>query len=65
MKRSDFIQYLWKYGCVLFREGAKQSIWENKANRKRTAVPRNRELIDFTVIRICQQLEIPSPFEKK
>jgi len=51
--------------AVFYSVGSKHSIWENKANRKRTAVPRHRELVDFTVIRICKQLEIPSPFEKK
>ena len=65
MKRSDFMQHLWKNGCVLLREGSRHSIWENKTNNRRTAVPRHRELIDFTVVRICKQLDIPSPFKSK
>jgi mRNA interferase HicA len=63
MKRSDFISHLLRHGCVLVREGSNHSIWENPGNHRRTAVPRHRELVDFTVIRICKQLGIPSPFQ--
>jgi predicted RNA binding protein YcfA (HicA-like mRNA interferase family) len=62
MKRREFVQHLLKHCCRLVREGGDHSIWENHANKRRSAVPRHRELVDFTVIRICKQLEIPSPF---
>ncbi|MEP7342968.1 MAG: type II toxin-antitoxin system HicA family toxin [Acidobacteriota bacterium] len=61
MKRRDFLQYLSQHGCRLVREGGEHSIWENPATNRRTSVPRHREIPDFTVTRICKQLEIPSP----
>ncbi|MEO6587771.1 MAG: type II toxin-antitoxin system HicA family toxin [Pyrinomonadaceae bacterium] len=45
----------------MFREGISHSIWENPKNGKRTAVPRHKEIIEFTVNSICRQLEIPLP----
>ncbi|ELR99729.1 type II toxin-antitoxin system HicA family toxin [Gloeocapsa sp. PCC 73106] len=61
MKRRDLIHYLNQQGCQLVREGAEHSIWENPQNRRRTSIPRHREIPEFTTIRICKQLEIPPP----
>lgn len=61
MKRRDLLRHLTQHGCQLVREGAEHSIWENPANNRRTAVPRHREIPNFTAIRICQQLEITRP----
>jgi len=44
VKRRDLIRHLTPNGCVLAREGADHSIWENPANGRRTAVPRHREI---------------------
>lgn len=60
MKRRDLIRHLVNYGCMLVREGGDHSIWENPANRRRTSVPRHREIPDFTARRICRQLELPN-----
>ena len=62
MKLRDFLRHLQQQGCILAREGSNHAIWENPVNGKRTAVPRHRELVDFTAKAICQQLEIPLPF---
>jgi len=62
MKRRDLISYLSECGCQFVREGGEHSIWENPANNRRTSIPRHPEIPDFTAIRICKQLDIPSPF---
>jgi predicted RNA binding protein YcfA (HicA-like mRNA interferase family) len=62
MKRRDLIRHLTQNGCRLVREGGGHSIWGNPTNNCRTSVPRHREIPDFTVMRICKQLKIPSPF---
>lgn len=59
MKRRDLIKHLSAHHCRLVREGGEHSIWENEVNKRRTAVPRHREIPDFTAFRICKQLEIP------
>jgi hypothetical protein len=51
----------WWHGCQLYREGAKHSVWWNPANRKTSAVPRHREVNDYTVRGICRSLEVPRP----
>jgi len=61
MKRRDLIRHLEANGCHLLREGGNHSIWENPKNGKRTAVPRHSEVIEYTVIKMCKQLEIPNP----
>ncbi|MBI3465111.1 MAG: type II toxin-antitoxin system HicA family toxin [Planctomycetes bacterium] len=61
MKRRDLLQHLRQHGCQFVREGGEHSIWENPANGTRTAVPRHREIPDYTASRICKQLGIPEP----
>ncbi|MGC8641234.1 MAG: type II toxin-antitoxin system HicA family toxin [Isosphaeraceae bacterium] len=61
MKRRDLLRHLVLHGCHFVREGGEHSIWENPANRRRTSIPRHREIPDFTALRICKQLEIPDP----
>jgi len=61
MKRRDLIRHLEANGCRLLREGGSHSIWENPKSRKRTAVPRHNEVIEYTAIKICKQLDIPNP----
>jgi mRNA interferase HicA len=59
MKRRDLLNHLQQYGCRLVREGGSHSIWENPVTKQRTAVPRHREIPEFTATRICKQLDIP------
>ncbi len=61
MKRRDLIRHLESNDCRLLREGGSHSIWENPKNGKRTAVPRHREIAEYTANSICKQLEIPLP----
>jgi mRNA interferase HicA len=61
MKRVDLERHLRTHGCKLFREGGRHSIWWNPSNRKTSALPRHREINDFTAKNICRSLEIPLP----
>jgi len=47
MKRQQFIKHLEKYNCLLLREGANHSIYQNPLNKKQSAVGRHRELSDL------------------
>ncbi|HEX5471513.1 MAG TPA: type II toxin-antitoxin system HicA family toxin [Lacipirellulaceae bacterium] len=58
MKRRDLLVHRARHGCRFVCEGGDHSIWENAANGRRTAVPRHREIPEFTAQRICRQLDI-------
>lgn len=61
MKRLDLIRHLEAHGCALLREGGNHTIYVNRAKKRISAVPRHREIIEFTARKICKDLEIPSP----
>jgi mRNA interferase HicA len=61
MKRRELLNHLERHNCQLLREGGNHSIWENLNNGKRTAVPRHKEIIQYTADKICKQLEVPKP----
>jgi len=61
LKRAELEKHLRAHGCQLYREGGKHSVWWNPANRKTSAVPRHREINDYTARGICRSLEIPEP----
>jgi predicted RNA binding protein YcfA (HicA-like mRNA interferase family) len=61
MKRTDFIRYLLKCGCVLAREGAKHSVYLNPIAKRVSTVPRHREVNDFLAKKICADLGILFP----
>jgi predicted RNA binding protein YcfA (HicA-like mRNA interferase family) len=61
VKRVDLLRHLRRHGCRWVREGGEHSIWENPANRRRTAVQRHREIPNHTARAICRQLGIPEP----
>ena len=54
MKRLDLIRHLERHGCELLREGGNHTIYVNRAARKISAVPRHREIIEFTARKICK-----------
>jgi predicted RNA binding protein YcfA (HicA-like mRNA interferase family) len=58
MKRADLIRHLEHNGCVLLREGAKHSVYVNRAARKTSTIPRHREINDFLARKICRDLEV-------
>lgn len=59
MKRAALLRYLEARGCMLFREGAKHSVYYNPAEGKTTTIPRHREVNDFLAKKICRDLGIP------
>jgi mRNA interferase HicA len=65
MKRRDLLRHLERCGCRLLREGGEHSIWENQFNKRRTSIPRHREIAEYTAKAICRQLNVPNPFDSK
>jgi predicted RNA binding protein YcfA (HicA-like mRNA interferase family) len=59
VKRIDLLRHLEKHGCTFHREGAKHSVYVNRAKRKVSTVPRHREIGEFLARKICKDLEIP------
>ena len=58
MKRAELVRHLEAHGCLLLREGARHSIFVNRAAGKATSVPRHKEINDFLARKICRDLEI-------
>lgn len=58
MKRLELIRHMEQHGCALLREGAKPSVYVNRANSKASTVPRHREINDFLARKICRDLEV-------
>jgi len=61
MKRKDLVRYLLSKGCELSREGGKYSVFVNPVNKKEIPVTRHTEIADFTVKKICRDLDIELP----
>ena len=61
MKREKLLQHLRKFGCVLRREGAGHSLWENPQTGHAEAVPRHTEVANLLARKICRKLAIPDP----
>lgn len=61
MKRLELVRHLEAHGCEVLREGAKHTVFVNRAKRKSTTVPRHREIDDFLARKICRDVEIPEP----
>jgi predicted RNA binding protein YcfA (HicA-like mRNA interferase family) len=59
MKRADLVRHLERNGRVLLREGAKHSVFVNRARNKSSTVPRHREIDDFLAKKICRDPEVP------
>jgi len=62
VKLQKLIKHLEKYGCYLLRQGGNHSIYFNPENGKISAVPRHKEVKNFTAVKICKDLEVPKPF---
>jgi mRNA interferase HicA len=61
MKRYEFLRHLRFCGCVLKREGARHSLYQNPVNGVVEAVPRHVEIDNNLVEKICKSLEISRP----
>jgi len=59
MKRIDLIRYLEQHGCTFLREGAKHTVYVNRAARKSSTIPRHREINEFLARKICRDLDVP------
>jgi mRNA interferase HicA len=58
MKRLDLIRHLERHGCEFLREGGNHTIYVSRTAKRVSAVPRRREIIEFTAPNICTDLEI-------
>jgi mRNA interferase HicA len=61
LKRRDLVRHLEAHGCELLREGARHSVYVNRAAGKTSTVPRHREIYDELARKLCRDLEIPKP----
>jgi mRNA interferase HicA len=61
MKRRDLIRHLERNGCEFLREGGNHTIYVNRTKQKVSAVPRHREVLEFTARKICRDLDNPQP----
>ena len=61
MKRIDLIRHLESHGCQFLREGRNHTIYVNSPAKKVSAVPRHREVLEFTARKICKDLQVPQP----
>ena len=61
MKRLDLIRHREAHGCEFLREGGNHTIYVNRSAKKVSAVPRHREISEFTARKICKDLQIPAP----
>jgi mRNA interferase HicA len=61
MKRRDLIRHLETHGCEFLREGGNHTIYVNRPKQKVSAVPRHREVIEFTARKICKDPQVPLP----
>ena len=61
MKRRDLTRHLEIHGCEVLREGARHTVYVNRAARKTSTVPRHREINEFLARRICRDLDVQEP----
>lgn len=63
MKRQKLLKHLRQHDCHVVGEGAKHTRVLNRANGRRSVVPRHREISPGLVREICKQLDVPTPSE--
>jgi predicted RNA binding protein YcfA (HicA-like mRNA interferase family) len=61
MKRADLIRHLEREGCEFLRQGSNHTMYVNRKARRSSAVPRHRQVNDFLVRKICDDLLVPRP----
>jgi predicted RNA binding protein YcfA (HicA-like mRNA interferase family) len=61
MKRQALLRHLRRHGCILKREGASHSLWQNPHTGRVEAVPRHTEIPDQLAKKICKSLMILAP----
>jgi predicted RNA binding protein YcfA (HicA-like mRNA interferase family) len=65
MKRVDLIRHLEKLGCEFLREGSNHTVYVNRAEQKASVIPRHREINDLLARKICRDLQVSEPGQKK
>jgi len=63
VKRRDLLARLAEEGCVLARHGAGHDLYRNVITGKSEAVPRHREINEYTARDIIRRLSTPTPPE--
>ena len=58
MKRHVLLRHLRKNGCYLKREGSAHSLWTNPLNGVTESIPRDTEISDKLVRKICKRLDV-------
>lgn len=61
MKRRQLVRHIVEQGCLLLREGKKHSVYYNPSTNQSSTVPRDTEVNDYLVRKICRDLGISSP----
>ena len=61
MKRLDLVRHLEAHGGEFLREGGSHTIYVNRSAKRVSAVPRHREILEFTARKICKDLQVPAP----
>ena len=61
MKRAELVRHLERHGCELLREGGAHTVYVNRAERKVSTIPRDREVNEFLALKICKDLGVPKP----
>ncbi|MGH3751185.1 MAG: type II toxin-antitoxin system HicA family toxin [Pseudonocardiaceae bacterium] len=51
-------RHLRDQGCELLRQGGNHEVWWNPLSRKRSSLPRHRQIPLTTARAICRQLEV-------
>jgi predicted RNA binding protein YcfA (HicA-like mRNA interferase family) len=65
MKRIKLIRHLEEHGCNFMREGGNHTVYVNRAAQRVSVIPRHREIDDFLARKICRDLQVPEPGQKK
>lgn len=61
MKRIELTRHIERSGCEMLREGSRHTVYINRLAKRVSTVPRHREINDFLVRKICDDLQIPHP----
>jgi len=61
MKFRDLVNRLVDEGCVFVRHGGGHDVYRNVITGRAEAVPRHREVKEFTARAIIKRLSAPSP----
>ncbi|MBP9994811.1 MAG: type II toxin-antitoxin system HicA family toxin [bacterium] len=62
MKKNKFLKYLNDNNCVMYRQAkGSHAIFINNSNGKCSTIPLHSDIKEFTIYKICSQLDIPKP----